>query len=75
MSKYSKKSSSGGGHPYWNLTNWINGTLCYWRGNNQYSPETRAKLEARLQEMIDSNKNLAAFSRPQAKSNNQRALA
>jgi hypothetical protein len=64
MSRYSKKTSSNSGHPYWNLTNWKNGTLQYWNNGESaylYSPETKAKLDARLADMINGTKNLASF--------------
>jgi hypothetical protein len=58
MSKYSAKSSSNSGHPYMQLWQWTNGTLIYWRDSDLYSPETKEKLEQRLQEMADREKNL-----------------
>lgn len=58
MSRYSAKSSSNSGHTYMQLWQWTNGTLAYWRNNPQYSEETKQRLEKRLQDMVNREKNL-----------------
>jgi len=37
---------------------WLSGELCYWRGNANYSEETKKKLEKRLKNMISKSKTL-----------------
>lgn len=38
-------------HPYLSNHRWLNGKLCYWRNNPNYSEKTKKKLEKRLKLM------------------------
>jgi len=40
---------------------WIDGTLCYWRNNQNYSDETKRKLEQRTKEMVDWQKDYKVY--------------
>lgn len=38
-------------HPYLHDYKWINGNLCYWRDNPNYSKETKARLEKWVEDL------------------------
>ena len=40
---------------------WLNGELCYWRDNPQYSEKTKKELEKRLKEMTKKSITYATF--------------
>ena len=45
-------------HPYLKDWLWADGSLCYWRGNPNYSKNTKKKLELRLKQMIKTLKKI-----------------
>lgn len=42
-------------HPYMVPTNWLDGTLCFWRNNPMYSQKSVDYLEAQNQKYLESN--------------------
>ena len=45
-------------HPYMKDWLWADGSLCYWRGNPNYSEKTKKKLEIRVKQMINTLKKI-----------------
>lgn len=56
-----KNYNNGGDLHYMKDHKWKSGELCYWRNNQNYSEKEKAKLEKRLDAMIDKRKDVKIY--------------